>query len=370
MRKLLAVVAAASLLFAACGGDEGGGGNEGGNPKEVLQNAFDELSGGGNTVVMSLNSDPASLAALSEGSITEDTAAKILDSSLTISGSEPTDDPLDAEFAMAANIAGSTDVEIRFVDGTLYLRVDIDSLLDLAGPEAKAQAGPQIDAFVQQAAAQGLDWVEAGANGEWLAFTGFRDLLEQFGGLAASPSADQQAIVDNLAREIVDKATVTSEGTDDVGEHLVASAEVKDLYDALVGLTEEFGQGVPAPTVPEGEIPDGEVELDLWVADGQLVQLEVDFLQIAELADEPTPEGVDSFGLRMEFSDFEAGVEVPGDATEVDLTQLLQTFAGGALGGGTGSTGSGGSSTDAFCEQLKTQPKEVQKQFAAQCPNL
>lgn len=368
MRKFLAAIAAATMLLAACGGDDGGGG--GGNPQETLRQAVESLSEGGRTLTLSLNSDAASLAAASEGSINEDVAGKILDSSLSVSANDA-EDPADAEFALAANIAGSTDVEFRLVDEVIYLRVDLDSLLDLAGPEVKAQAQPQIQAFVQQAQAQGLDWVEPGVNGGWLAFTGATQLLEQFGGgLAASPSSEQQAIVDQFARALTDDATVTSEGDEDPGEHLVASVAFKDLYDNFLELAEGLGQAIPATELPpESEIPEGEMSVDFWVSDGQLTQVELDFLQLAELGDEELPEGVETLGLRVAIEEFDGGVEAPSDATEVDLAQLIQTFSGGALGGAGGGTDPG-AGMDAFCEELKAQPKSVQKQFAAQCPNL
>ncbi|HEY7874914.1 MAG TPA: hypothetical protein VIG64_07300 [Actinomycetota bacterium] len=373
MRKFLAAIAAAALLLAACGGDDGGsGGGGGGSPEETLRQAVENLSEGGHTFTLSLSSDAEQLAALSEGELNEETASKILDSSLSFSFNDA-DDPAEAEVAIAANIAGSTDVELRVVDEVLYLRVDVDSLLDLAGPEAKAQAGPQIQAFVQQAQAQGLDWVEPGVNGEWLAFTGFAQLLEQFGGgLAASPSAEQQAIVDQFAAALTDDATVTSEGDEDAGEHLVASIEYKALIDNFKELAEGLGQAVPTTDLPaDSEIPEGEMTVDFWVSDGELTQVELDFVQLAVASGEEVPEGLDTFGLRVAIEGFDGGVEVPSDANEVDLTQLIQSFAGG-LGGSTGGTGAGGGATgmDAFCEQLKSQPKSVQKQFAADCPDL
>jgi hypothetical protein len=359
------------MLLAACGGDDGGGGGGGGSPEETLSQAVENLSEGGRTLTFSLNSDAASLSAVSEGTVNEDAAGKILDSSLSVSANDA-ENPADAQFALAANIAGSTDVEFRLVDEVIYLRVDLDSLLDLAGPEAKAQAQPQIDAAVQQAAAQGLNWVEAGAAGEWLAFTGATQLLEQFGGgLAASPSAEQQAIVDQFAAALTDSASVTSEGDEDPGEHLVASIEYKDLYDNFIELAEGLGQAIPtAELPPESEIPEGEMTVDFWVSDGQLTQVELDFLQLAELGEEEIPEGVESLGLRVTIEEFSGDVEAPSGATEVDLAQLIQTFSGGGLGGtGGGATGPG-AGMEAFCQELEAQPKSVQKQFAAQCPNL
>jgi hypothetical protein len=187
----------------------------------------------------------------------------------------------------------------------------------------------------------------------------------------ASPAAeDQQAIVDKFAAALTDSATVTSEGDEDPGEHLVATVQFKDLYDNFIKLAEDLGQAIPtAELPPESEIPEGEMTVDFWVSDGQLTQVEVDFLQLSELGEEEIPEGVETLGLRVTLESFDGGVEVPSDATEVDLAQLIQTFTGG-LGGTGGTAPGGGGEMDAFCEELKAQPKSIQKQFAAQCPNL
>ena len=370
MRKLLAALAAATMIMAACGGDDGGSGGGGGSPKETLSNAVANLSSGGHTLTFSVSSDPESLVALAEGDLSEDAATKILDSSISFS-SNGESDPSESQFALAANIAGSTDVEMRFVDGTLYLRVDLDSLLDLAGPEAKAMATQQINAAVQAAKAQGLDFVEPAVHGEWIAFTGLTDLLNQFG-VNASPSSDQQAMVNQFTEALTKDAEVTSEGTDDVGEHLVATANLKDLYENVVDLATQLNPSAASQLqqTDPGEIPDQDVSLDFWVNDGNLTQIEFNFLQLADMGDEEIPEGVDRLGLRLEIEDFDGGVETPSGATEVDVAQLIQTFMGGLGGtGGTGSTG-GDSGTDAFCDALKSQPPSVQKAYKSQCPNL
>jgi hypothetical protein len=368
MRKLFAAIAAATMVMAACGGDDGG--SSGGSPKETLTSAVENLSSGGHTITLSLNSDPESLAALSEGSFNEDVASKILDSSISIS-SNGEDNPADSEFALAANIAGNTDFEVRFVDETLYLRIDLDSLLDLAGPEAKAEATQQIQAAIEAAKAQGLDFVEPAANGEWLAFTGLTGLLDQLG-VNPSPSEDQQAVLDQFTAAVTKDAEVTSEGTDDEGEHLVASANLKNLYQNFVDLATELNPSAASQlgAVDASEIPDEEVSVDFWVNDGSLTQIQFDFLQLAGLGDEEIPDGVDALGLRLEIDDFSGGVEVPSGATEVDVAQLLQTFMGGLSGTGSDTSGGSDSGTDAFCDALKGQPKSVQKAYADQCPDL
>ena len=370
MRKLFAAIAAVTMVMAACGGDSGSSG--GGSPKDTLNEAVANLSSGGHTITLSLDSDPKSLVALGEGDLTEDTASKILDSSLSISSNGEAD-PKDSQFAIAANIAGNTDVEMRFIDETLYLRVDLDSLLDLAGPEAKAQAQQQIDAAVQAAKAQGLDFVEPAANGEWIAFTGLTGLLSQLG-VNATPTSDQKAMVNKFAEALTKSATVTSEGDDDEGEHLVATANLRDVYQNILDVAKQLNPSAASSfdQVDPSQVPDQDVKVDFWVNDGNLTQISFDFLQLASLGDTKIPDGVDNFGLKLEIDDFSGGIEVPSGATEVDVNQLLQTFMGALSGstGSAGSSGSSGSSTDAFCNALKGQPKSVQQAYADQCPNL
>jgi hypothetical protein len=363
MRKLFAAVAAATMLLAGCGGDSGGG-----NPKENLNEAVSNLSGG-HTFTISLSSDSASLVALSEGQLNEDLANKVLDSSLSIS-SNGAGDPADAQFALAATIAGSNDVEVRYVDGDLYLRVDLDSLLDLAGPGTKATVQSQIDAAVQAASAQGLDFVEPAVNGEWIAFTGIGALLEQFGA-NATPDAEQQAIVNEFAAAVTKSATVTSEGDEDPGEHFVATANLKDLYNNFVDLANQLGADA-AGSLPsdDSEVPNEDVKVDFWVDGGNLTQVEFDFLQIADIAGEEVPDGVDKLALRVQIDDFSGAVEVPSGATEVDFSQLMQLFSGGSESGSASIGGGDTSSSAAFCDALKDEPKSVQQQFADQCPNL
>lgn len=374
MRKLLAVMAAATMLMAACGGDDKGGASGGGTPKERLTAALEaNQDAGPRTVTMSLDSDTESLVALSEGDITEDTANKILDSSISIS-SNGESDPTKTEFAFAINIAGNTDIEFRYIDQILYFRVDVDSLLDLAGPDAKAEATQQINAAVQQAKAQGLDFVENAVNGDWIALTGLDALLSQLG-MNATPSAEQQQAIEGVLAAISEDATVTSEGTDDLGEHLVATANLRNMAESVDDLFKSvFGSSVPTDQldIDPNDVPDADFDFDIWIDDGTVKQMEIDILQIAEIAapDEEIPNGVNKLAFKVAVDDFSGEFEVPDGAVEVNVTELIQKFMG-ALGG-TGSAGGTGSDsgTDAFCDALKDQPKSVQKAYADQCPNL
>ena len=173
MRKLLILAVAAVLFAGACGGEDA---TE--NPQGSINDAVEALSDyEGITITLSIDSTSDDLVALSEGSLTAEQAQQILDSSFTASSTN-TEDPQEAEAEFSVDIAGQADsLEVKFVDGTLYLRADVAGIMDTFGADSS-----QLDAFRQQAGSQpGFEFVEPALNGEWIALTGFNQLLEQAG---------------------------------------------------------------------------------------------------------------------------------------------------------------------------------------------
>ncbi|MDQ3952970.1 MAG: hypothetical protein M3279_08425 [Actinomycetota bacterium] len=317
-----ALLCAAALFAGACAG--GGEEEAAENPEQAFSEALDALAEyEGITVEMTVEGDPASLAAQD---MTEEEAEKLLDSSLTISAKGET--AADAQAQIVVNVAGNEDaVELRVREQTLYARLEVRDLVEEFGGNAA-----EIDATVEQATAQGFDFARPLVDGEWIGIEGIDELAEQFGGGAASPDAEEaQAIADELAQILDQNARVTSEGTDDVGAHLVVTLALKDVVseslDALQGLS-----GAPAGAIPSDalqEVPDAEIPVDVWISDGQIVQIEFDVVKISEELDEPQPEGVEDMALRMTVDEFTDDVEAPSDFTPIDLQEILQTVFGG-----------------------------------------
>lgn len=376
IRKFSALLCASLLVFAACGGSSGSSGDA----RDKLFDAIDNLTGSGQSITVSLDSTPESLQAIAEddgSQLSSDTAQKILDSSFSIA-TNGASDPKDAQAQIVLNVAGSDDVEIRVVDQVVYIRADVHSLLSTFG-----QDPAQADAIAQQAAASGYSFVGSLIQGKWVALEGLAELMQTLGG-GASPASSSLGQIGQIEDKVLgafkDTATVSDEGSDSVGDHLVATFPLRDLatklFDALKSINPAAAQTAPDLS----DVPDKDVKLDAWVEDGKLVQIEFDFLQINDLVENDSdrlPEGVTKFALKVTLAPFAGSVVAPTGAVEVNIQQLVQSLMGGlgglgsgsSSGSGSGSYGSGGS-LSSFCKQLEQAPPATQKQFKDQCPNL
>jgi hypothetical protein len=348
MRKWLTGLVGVALLLGACGGDSGGGSSD--DPTEALVAAFRSLGeADSQTLTVSLESTPDSLVAASEGSLTAEAAQTIVDSSLAISGTrgESADD---SASRLSLNIPETEGVELIVLGTDLFFRADVRGLLPVFGQDAA-----MVDQFVQQAKAQGLDFVEAGINGEFLKIEGIDQLTSQLGVSPGDLSEQQQKLLDGFGDAIRRDANVTSEGTDDVGEHLVATISVRDAYQSFQELAEQTSP-VPGAFPPPTEVPDKDISVDAWVNDGRLAQIEFDFLQLSDFGDEPMPEGVEQLALRVTFAEEAEEVTAPEDAVTVTQQDLQQLFTGGAP---SAPPGGGGGQVPADCSQFENLPPEA-----------
>lgn len=338
LRRLAVPLLAGVLLLGAC--SDGGGGEEEAaeNPKQAFTEALDALAEyEGVTLELSLEADPA---ALEEDDTPPEVAEAIVNSSVTISAKGATLEDSQVQFTI--NVDGNEDAaELRSVDQAVYLRADVGELVEKFGGDPA-----QIDAFAQQATAQGFDFAQAFVDGDWVGIEGLDDLAQQFG--LPQPTADpEQAaeFVDQIAGILEQNVEVTSEGTDDVGAHLLLSVPLRDTVEDLYNSLQEFVEA-PAGTLPTdtlSDVPDVDVPVDVWVSDGRLVQVELDLVAIAEAAGEEPPEDVDEFVVRVGVDEFTEDVEAPSDFAEIDLQQLFEAFFGASLGGMDSAGGSAGS---------------------------
>lgn len=335
-RRLTAFLLAGALLAGAC--SNGGGEEEAAeNPNQAFSDALDALADyEGITVELSIEADPEALAG--DGT-PRDVAEKIVNSSLVISGRGAT--PEDTEFEMRLNLDGNEDaVTLRVVGTSLYARAEVRELVESFGGDMA-----EVDAAVSQASQLGFDFAQAVVDGEWIGVENVDQIAEQLGAPVQTPDPEQVAALQEQFVEVLENnADVTSEGTDDVGAHLVVSLPLKettsDLFEALQGLG-----GAPAGALPTGaldEIPDGEIPIDVWVSDGRLVQIEADAIAISEALGEEPPEGVDEFAFRVALEEFTDEVEAPDDFESIDVEQIMQSIFGTGLGGDLGGADAGG----------------------------
>jgi hypothetical protein len=321
-RRFGALLLAAALVGAACsGGDQ----EAAENPKQAFSDALDAFADyEGVTLVMTIEADPSDLAS---ADTPEAAAEALVDSSLTVSAKGGTAE--DSQVALAFDIAGNEDaVELRGVGGAFYLRADVRGLVDTFEGDMA-----EIDAAVQQASAAGFDFAQAMVDGEWIGVEGVDELAQQFGLPQPTPDAEEAAaFADRIAAVFDENARVTSEGTDDVGAHLTVTVPLSETAEELAGALQSFGGGAAGALPASGleEVPDADIPVDVWISDGRLVQVEFDFVAIAQELGEPAPEDVDELGLRMEIDEFTGDVEAPEDFVEIDLQQILQGFFGAA----------------------------------------
>jgi hypothetical protein len=276
---------------------------------------------------------------------------------------------------MVVNVAGEDDFEMKGVDKVLYLRADVEGLVETFGGDPN-----QIAAGVEQAEAQGLTFVRPAAEGEWISIEGLDEAARQMTGLTPPSLPDQQQFIDDLTASFKENATVTSEGQEDVGEHLVVSVPLRATYESFVESFSELSQQIPVGQLPPAsEVPDEAVVMDVWVDDERVTQLLFDVIQFVELADdvEDAPEDAE-FAFLAEIEEFDDEIEVPEDAVAVDPQQIFGLFGSMFMGGMGGmDSGSAGSSAPAGdlgagfnCDDLKGAPPEVLSQFAEECPEL
>jgi hypothetical protein len=368
IRKVTTLLCASLLVLTACGGSSG---SSSGAENEFFK-AIDNLKGSGQTITLSLDSTVASLQALSQDSsttLTSDTAQKILDSSFSISGNGASN-PQDAQSQIVLTVAGSDDFEMRVVDQVIYIRADVHSLLSTFGQDPS-----KADAIAQKAAASGFSFVSSLVQGKWIALEGLSELAQSLGGASPSASTAQLGQIETqLLDAFKNAATVTKEGTDSVGDHLVASFPLRELASKLIDSLKTINP-VAAQTAPDlSKVPDKDVKLDAWVKDGSLVQLEFDFLQINDLVSNDSdklPAGMDKLALKVALAPFSGSVEAPSGAVQVNIQELLQSIIGTTTGGSSSESSSSSSSgLAAFCKQVKQLPPAQQQQFKSQCPNL
>jgi hypothetical protein len=332
LRRLFALVATSALLLAACG--EGttkvAVPDPAKDPKGALSAALKNTKGA-KSVTLSFASDPASLTILSamgEGEpLTPEQAQMILDSSITFA-SNGEQDPKKVTFELAANIAGIENAfELKFLNDTLYMRGDVRGLADKFAPDPD-----RIDDFVAEAP-EGFEWLDAAVEGEWLSVAGISTLMEQFappGAMATPDPEEAKKLQDQILKILEDSSTATSEGTDEVGDHIVTSIEIRPVVEGFMqalsalgtmppGFEEGFAQGM-------NEIPDEEIVGDVWIADDSIAQLELDLLQFATWGGEEAPTGVDQAALRLTIEDLTSEIEAPEEATPISPADLMKGF--------------------------------------------
>lgn len=361
-RRFTAVLLAGALLAGAC--SEAGSEDVAENPKQALVDAFEALSEyEGIEMVMSIEADADDLAS---DELPIEQAEIVVESSVTVRGKQATT-PEDQQVEVVVNVGGNEDaVEMKGIGQSIYLRADVRELVDTFGGDPA-----QIDAAVQYGSQGGLDFIEPLVDGEWVGIEGIDALAEQFGVTVPTPDPEQaEALTKRITAAFEENAEVESEGSDGTGEHLRVRVPLKEFARETFDALQEMS-GLPPAALPPMEdldqIPDDtQLPFDVWIDDGAVVQLELDFLELAEdLAGEPAPEGIEEMVMRFTFEEFTDEVEAPSDFVEVDLQEVIQGIFGAIPA--TGEASAGGSAIE---EVPAGKPKVVLPELGVACSDL
>ncbi len=266
--------------------------------------------------------------------------------------------------------SGSSLVELRSINGVIYLRADVKKILTLAD-----QNPAQLDEALSSLPPS-MNGIAKAAKGEWVSLDLVKaaqaakssGLLKNLPTPAPSASVDPakiQKLIADLKTAYQQKATISDLGDDATkGTGYRLGAPAKQVAQAVEpDLIARVGQdGASEIKKNIAKIPDKNFNLDLWVKDDKLTDVSLDLTQFF---DKPVP----GHKLALDIAVAVDGgkVEVPSGATEIDIKALLDQIPAGALSGagglggltaGSGNT-AGGSGSAAAPKLTKAQRKQL-----------
>lgn len=306
--------------IAGCGGSGGGGGSA----KDEVLTGFDGVAKADRlTTTIRLDTSPGDLQSLSRSS--GDTLDPHLAS--VIAGADVVIESVRGDGGTTLDVrgvaGGSTLVEFRSLEDTLYLHGDVRGILALIGKKStyadlKAQS-KSMPSFVQ-----------AVVNGQWVSLpaSALTSLASLSGGQSSSGNGPR--LLTELRRSVERHVTVSEQGSDSRGTHYVLHADTRDLANDLRTAIQAAvpGGGVLSSRLPTN-VSHRTVTFDVWVRGGAVSQISINLLQFGDSSKVPSGSVLP---LTITFDRTGADITPPSSATPVDMTQLGTLF--GALAGG------------------------------------
>lgn len=312
----------AAVGIAGCGGSSGGGGSA----KDGVLTGFDGVARADRlTTTVRLDTTPADLTSLARAS------GDSLDAHLAsvIAGADIVIESVRADGGTSLDVRGvadgSTLVEFRSLNDTLYLQGDVRGILTLVGKKG-------VYANVKTQTKSMPSFVQAAVNGQWVSLpaSALTSLASLGGG--SSTSGKGPRLLTELRRSVERHATVTEAGTDSRGTHYVLRADTRDLANDLRTAIQTAvpGGGLLSSRLPN-DVSHQTITFDAWVRGGAISELSIDLLQFGD--NKKLPSG-STLPLTITFDRIGADITAPSGAQPVDLTQLGTLF--GAVAGGAG----------------------------------
>jgi hypothetical protein len=255
------------------------------------------------------------------------------------------------QFDFAVQVGGSTPLEIRYLNQTIYVRADIANLLsDIGQSQSKAAEGQARFQQVLQSAKSFVPGIDALGRGQWVSAqtAAFAPLLNGLKAIVpaanpvANPAASQQLLA-QLRKAFTSNATYTNAGTQNgrTEYHVSLAAhnfvqQVTAALPASIASLPGASTGTKALNGLSNKIPANQtVVVDLWVRNNRAQEIDIDLNQFGHMYPFAVP-------LRIVIGS-PAPVNVPSGASALDLSKIPQLL-GGLLSGGL--TNSGAASTN------------------------
>lgn len=272
-------------------------------PKIELRNAAQQLAEAKQSgFTLKLTGKPADLVAAVGEPDDAEAVGQLFNSSITMAADKGGDGEADDKSSIAINVDGVAGTEIRFVDGSLYLKAPVKELA------AKFGAGP---ADIKELSG-GASEFDALISGQWVSI----DTKQLPGaGATAKPDAEQKKILAEVtasATNLLEGAEVVRDSADD--KHLIVTSSTAKGYAEAKRLVTAVEPSL-ASELPADPKKDQPVVVDLWLDNGKFTAAEVDVLQFVEGAQ-------GRVAARLEFTGG-APITAPTGATKIDLSGLL-----------------------------------------------
>jgi hypothetical protein len=256
-------------------------------------------------------------------------------------------------FQLSSDAAGTQNLaEIRSVDKTLYLRVDLNALEKLDPSASGGDSGlndlvGSLDQLPDSAGA-----LKAAVDGKWISIDAdaLTSLAKTFGGdsgtTGSTSSLDPQSakkLVTGLENSLTHNAKFTDLGSSGGADHIQVSVAAKQFASELKTSLSSVTSGVPGFSADDldalDDVPNRTVTADVAIKDGSVSGLTFD---LAQLNDKPAAGKVP---LALTLDGGTAPVSAPAGAQKFDPTELLSLVAGslpdGLMGSPDTDTGSG-----------------------------
>ncbi len=350
----LAVVTAAALALAACGNPSA----PAASPKQTVSNAVGAVaSQAGVNLRISLGVTAGQLMTMDRaGGGNDGLSPKIADtiakSTVIIDSHQAGSGAKADQFDLAWQVGRATPVELRYLNQTLYLHADVDTLFADLGkdPSSVNKALQGANSFVPGISSLGgSGWVSAQPSELAPLLKG---LKAQAPATATSPAATSD-LMTKLDNAFKTNSTITSARTHGGRAEYTVSLHAHDFLAAAAAALPTSMLGMAAGSTATNAInglvnkvpANRTIVVDVWVRDNKAQEIDVDLNQFASQAHKyafPVP-------VRIVIGS-SAPVPAPSGATPLDLSKIPQLLGGlmnGGLGGlgGSGLGGSGGSSS-------------------------